>query len=81
MRYRISIHQDGPGRYRTQGSAVLAGVHNPMRAAAIDLLANGADPASKLAGVFETAAISPVTLAKLARAYIPPRSKSYQPDF
>ena len=80
MKYRISIHQDGPGRYRTQGSSVLAGVHSPLRAAALDLIANGADQDSKIAAEWHGCSIVPVSIAKLVRAYTPPRVRHRESD-
>jgi hypothetical protein len=71
--YKISITDAGAGQYRTTGSAVLIGAHNPMRAAAAELLAHGADPASKLAADWHGCTISPATIASLARPYRAPK--------
>jgi hypothetical protein len=71
--HRVKITQAGPGAYSVSGAVTLPAAFNPMRAAAIALIADGRDPADKLVGVFEGAAISPVALARLAAPYSPPR--------
>jgi hypothetical protein len=70
--HRIRILATDHGCYATSGAVAVKGF-NPVRAAALALLEQGRDPADKLAGVWEGAAISPMTLSRLAAAYTPPR--------
>jgi hypothetical protein len=70
--HRIKITAADRG-YVTAGAISISVAFNPVRAAALALLEQGRDPADKLAGVWEGAAISAMPLARLARAYVPPR--------
>jgi hypothetical protein len=72
-RYRIQIHVAGPHQYRASGAVEIAACRNPMVDSARALLARGSPPDATLAGIFEANAISPVTLHRLARVYVPPR--------
>ena len=73
LKYRISIAADR-GLYSTAGAIKITASHFPMIDAARALLARGADPQATLAGsTNEGGSVSPVTLARLARAYSPPR--------
>ena len=68
----VTIMSAGPGAYTTKGAVSLPAAFNPMRAAALALLARGASPDDKLAadgGV----KISPVSLARLAAPYVTPK--------
>jgi len=78
MKYRIQIHAAGPHNYRTTGAAAVQ-ASNPMRSAALSLLESGADPADRLAGVFDGAQISAVTLAALVKHRVNPRSDHRSP--
>jgi hypothetical protein len=71
--HRIRILGADHGCYSTSGAIAVKSAFNPVRAAAIALLAEGRDPADKLAGVFEGASISAMPLHRLARVYTPPR--------
>jgi hypothetical protein len=73
-RYRIQIHAAGPHQYRASGAVEIAACRNPMVDSARALLARGADPSDRLAGIFEANAISPVTLSRLARPYRAPKT-------
>lgn len=74
-RYRIQIHADGKllRSYRTTGAISITASQRPMFDAAKALISRGADPDATLAGSFEGNAISAVSLARLVRAYTPPR--------
>jgi hypothetical protein len=71
--HRIKIASAARGEYQTTGAVAII-ASNPMRAAAVALLARGADPSDRLAGIFEANAISPVTLSRLAAPYRAPFS-------
>jgi hypothetical protein len=71
--HRITITQAGPGAYATKGAVTLPAAFNPVRAAALALLAKGADPHAKLAATWEGCSIAPCAIGTLARAYTPPR--------
>jgi hypothetical protein len=75
--HRIKITAVDHGCYSTTGAVAVKSAFNPVRAAALALLADGRDPADKLTAVWEGAAVSAMPLATLARAYVPPRAKSY----
>jgi hypothetical protein len=77
-RNRVTIHAEGK-LYRTRGAVAITST-NPMAHAARALIGQGADPSATLAGVWEGAAISPVTLARLARPYTPPRVRHRESD-
>jgi hypothetical protein len=64
--HNIRIFSD-PAGYATSGAAAVKCQQNPMRFAALDLLARGSNPIDRLRGSYEGAQISPVSLASLVR--------------
>jgi hypothetical protein len=72
-RYRVQIHSDGH-QYRTTGAIAISTSARPMIDAAKALLEAGADPFSRLAGVYEGAHISPVALGRLVKPYRVPKT-------
>jgi hypothetical protein len=65
--------------YQTSGAVSIRAASNPVRAAAAALLKAGHDPADTLKAVADGVSLSPVTLASLARQYVPPRA-AWGPD-
>jgi hypothetical protein len=79
LTHRIKIASAARGEYQTTGAIAIT-ASNPMRAAGAALLARGADPSDRLAGIFEANAISPVTLSRLAAPYRAPRTNYREPQ-
>jgi hypothetical protein len=71
--HRIRILAADHGCYSSSGAVAVKSAFNPMRAAALALIADGRDPADRLRGEWEGYSISPMTLSRLAAAYTPPR--------
>jgi hypothetical protein len=78
--HRIKITAADHGCYATSGAVAVKAAFNPVRAAALALIADGRDPADRLRGEWEGCSISPVTLATLARPYSPPRVNHKRSD-
>jgi hypothetical protein len=77
--HRIKITAAQRGGYSTSGAIAITAA-NPMVESARTLLARGADPSDRLAGIFEANAISPVALSRLAAPYSPPRANHKRSD-
>jgi hypothetical protein len=76
--HHVTIMSAGPGAYTTEGAVSLPAAFNPMRAAALALLARGASPDDRLSadgGV----TISPVSLARVVAPYTAPRINRHSP--
>ena len=78
--HRIRITAADHGCYSTTGAVAVKAAFNPVRAAALALIADGRDPADRLRGEWEGCSISPMTLSRLAAAYTPPRANHKRGD-